>query len=55
MGGPLLGHEELVTAAGGHMLATHREIGVVVATSRQPDFAEKLGSLDKRLLSVRPA
>ena len=53
MGGGLLGHEEHVKAAGGRVLAAHREIGVVTAASPQPDFASKLGSLDARLVSVR--
>jgi len=52
-GSALLGHEELVKAAGGRVLAAHREIGVVTATSPRPDFASKLGSLDARLVSVR--
>ena len=53
MGGRLLRHEQLVQAAGGRVLAAHSEIGVVIATSRQPNFAAELGSLDARLVSVR--
>jgi len=53
VGGALLGHEALVRAAGGRVLAAHYNIGVVVATSPRPGFALKLGSLDARLVSVR--